>query len=68
VLIADVAPAPGCARLLVHVVIPSRLCAHAVLCKLREHTPRLRAEVARSICRKRAPDLIFVQAFGGPSP
>jgi ribosome-binding factor A len=62
-LIADVSPTPGCARLLVHVVIPSRLNAETVLGKLRERTPRLRAEVARSICRKRAPELTFVQAM-----
>jgi hypothetical protein len=58
--IAEVTPASGCARLLVHVVIPGERSPADVLGKLRERAPRLRAEVARSISRKRAPELAFV--------
>ena len=61
--ILDVSPAPGCARLLVHVLIPGSSSPAVVLRKLREHAPRLRAAVARSISRKRAPELSFVPAF-----
>ncbi len=35
-----------------------------MLMKLRERVPRLRAAVARSINRMRAPELSFIQAIG----
>ncbi len=60
VFVSDVLPAPGCGHLLVHVVIPNGRPTSDVLAELRARTPRLRAEVARSISRKRAPELSFV--------
>jgi ribosome-binding factor A len=60
VFVSDVFPAPGCGHLLVHVVIPDGRSTSDVLRELRARTPGLRAEVARSISRKRAPELSFV--------
>jgi hypothetical protein len=50
------------------VVSEGRLLSEA-MAWLRQHQPRLRAEVAMSIARKRAPELAFVPAFttGGES-
>jgi ribosome-binding factor A len=59
----DVTPAPDCARLLVHVVIPASRSLTAVMASLRQDTPRLRSEVATAISRKRAPELSFVPAM-----
>lgn len=61
--VVDVSPAPGCGHLLAHVVVPDQRTGQWVLSKLREHTPRVRTVVARSISRKRAPELSFVQAL-----
>lgn len=61
-LIADVTPVAGCTRLLVQVVIPEGGTAQ-VLERLRERSGHLRAQVARSIHRKRAPELTFVAGF-----
>ena len=58
----DVTPGPDCARLLVHVLIPADRRSSDVLKLLRADTPRLRAEVAAAIRRKRAPDLSFIPA------
>jgi ribosome-binding factor A len=60
VFVSDVLPAPGCGHLLVQVVIPNGRATSDVLRELRARTPGLRAEVARSISRKRAPELSFV--------
>jgi ribosome-binding factor A len=60
VFVSDVLPAPGCGHLLVHVVIPDGRSTSDVLRELRARTPGLRAEVAMSISRKRAPELSFV--------
>jgi len=60
VFVRDVLPAPGCGHLLVHVVIPNGRSTTDVLAELRARTPGLRAEVARSTSRKRAPELSFV--------
>jgi ribosome-binding factor A len=60
VFVSGVAPAPDCGRLLVQVVMPDSCSTTEVLSELRARTPRLRAEVARSISRKRAPELSFV--------
>jgi ribosome-binding factor A len=60
VFVSDVLPAPGCGHLLVQVVIPNGCSTSDVLAELRARTPWLRAEVARSISRKRAPELSFV--------
>jgi ribosome-binding factor A len=61
--VEDVSPAPDCGRLLVHVLIPADHSVADAIGALRRDTPRLRAEVARAITRKRAPDLAFVPAL-----
>lgn len=60
VFVNDVVPAHGCGHLLVYVDVPDECAVADVLAELRAHAPRLRAEVARSITRKRAPELTFV--------
>lgn len=60
VFVSGVSPAPDCGHLLVQVLIPDGCSTTDVLSELRARTPRLRAEVARSISRKRAPELSFV--------
>jgi ribosome-binding factor A len=57
--VVDVTPAPDCSRLLVHVAIPEGVSPLDTLARLHERTPALRAEVARAITRKRAPELAF---------
>lgn len=61
--VEDVSPAPDCGRLLVHVLIPVDRSVADAIGVLRRETPRLRAEVAKAITRKRAPELAFVPAF-----
>ena len=61
----EVTPAAGCGRLLVHFVAPPNLSLPDVLASLGRIAPRLRAEVARSISRKHAPELSFIPAAGG---
>lgn len=61
--VEDVSPAPDCGRLLVHVLVPSQLDVPIALEELRRQTPWLRAEVARAITRKRAPELAFAPAL-----
>ena len=60
VYVADVTPAPDAAHLLVHVVVPAGVSIVDVLRRLDEITPRLRAEVAQAITRKRAPEISFI--------
>ncbi len=55
----DVTPAPDCGRLLVHVMVPEGCPVAAAMDALRKDASRLRAEVALSITRKRAPELCF---------
>jgi hypothetical protein len=57
-----VTPAAGCGRLLVHFVAPRGLHLHDVLAGLERIAPRLRADVARAISRKHAPELSFIPA------
>lgn len=57
-----VTPAPDCGRLLVHVVVPAGQPLADTMIALSRATPRLRADVASSITRKRAPELCFVPA------
>lgn len=59
----EVVPAPDCGRLLVFVALPADAGAESIVTLGRE-TPRLRAEVAAAITRKRAPELCFVPACG----
>jgi ribosome-binding factor A len=58
--VADVTCAPNASHLLVHVVLPAAASAIDVLTRLEPVAPRLRSEVARSITRKRAPELTFL--------
>ncbi len=60
--VAAVEPAPDAARLLVTVVLPTGRSgdqATEARAALREAAPSFRAEVARSIHRKRAPEIVF---------
>ena len=59
----DVTPAPGCGHLLVHFVAPAGSPLPDVLACLRRAAPRLRAQVARAISRKHAPELSFAPAM-----
>lgn len=58
--VEEVSPAPDCGHLLVQVAIPHGLPVEDVVLALSRETPRLRAEVASAITRKRAPELFFV--------
>jgi len=58
----EVTPAAGCGRLLVHFVAPPSLSLPDVLAGLGQMAPRLRAELARAISRKHAPELSFIPA------
>ena len=58
-----VVAAPG-GPLLVHVVVPAGRLVSEALAALRRDAPRLRADVARAITRKRAPELAFVAVPG----
>ena len=58
--VEEVAPAPDCGRLLVHVVIPEGRPVSDSIAALQRESPRLRSEVAMAITRKRAPELSFV--------
>lgn len=60
--VEEVLPAPDCGHLLVRVLIPPHCTITGVLLELSRQTPRLRAEVAMAITRKRAPELCFVPA------
>ena len=46
-----------------HFVAPAGAVLPEVLASLRREAPRLRAEVARGVSRKRAPELSFVPAW-----
>lgn len=61
----EVTPAPACGHLLVRVVVPQQCALAEVLGRLRREAPRLRAQVARVITRKRAPELSFIPATPG---
>jgi ribosome-binding factor A len=61
--VEEVTPAPNCAHLIAHVVVPPNRDVRAVLQTLGGDLPRLRCEVAAAISRKRAPEISFVPAF-----
>ena len=63
--VEDVFPAPHCGRLLVSVVVPEAHPVADVMAALERESPRLRAEVAAAVTRKRAPELSFVPALPG---
>jgi ribosome-binding factor A len=58
--VVDVTCAPNASHLLVQIVLPPAASTGEVLARLDTVAPRLRAEVARSITRKRAPELTFL--------
>jgi ribosome-binding factor A len=60
VFVDQVTPAPDCAHLLAHVVVPANRSVLDTLSNLRRDAARLRSEVAMAISRKRAPELSFV--------
>jgi ribosome-binding factor A len=65
-IVVDAVTAGVCGgRLLVHVIVPAGEPVADIVEALRRETPRLRAEVAKAITRKRAPELSFVPAMGG---
>ncbi|MGC4051162.1 MAG: hypothetical protein QM757_17510 [Paludibaculum sp.] len=61
--VEEVCAAPDCGHLLVHVLIPEGLTVPGVMEMLRRESPRLRAEVAAAITRKRAPELLFAPSW-----
>ena len=63
IFVEEVSPAPDCGHLLAHIVVSEGSLLSEAMAWLRQHQPRLRAEVAMSIARKRAPELAFVPAF-----
>jgi ribosome-binding factor A len=58
--VVDVTSDWGCGHLLVHFVAPCDRSIADVLAGLRREAPRLRAQVAGAISRKRAPELTFM--------
>jgi ribosome-binding factor A len=58
--VVDVTSELGCGHLLVHVTVPDDRPMPDVLASLRREGPRLRAQVAHAINRKRAPELTFM--------
>ena len=58
--VVDVTSELGCGHLLVHVTVPDDRPMPDVLAGLRREGPRLRAQVAHAINRKRAPELTFM--------
>lgn len=65
VYIDEVTPVHGCGHLLAHFIMPIDRSLRDVLTSLRGETPRFRAQVARAISRKNAPELSFVPAYKG---
>jgi ribosome-binding factor A len=60
VYVADVRPVDGSSQLLVFVAVPAGVSVVEVLERLNRAAPKLRAQVASAITRKRAPELSFV--------
>ena len=58
--VVDVTSELGCGHLLVHIAVPGDRPMADVLAGLRREAPRLRAQVAGAISRKRAPELTFM--------
>ena len=65
IFVDEVTPAPDCGHLLVYILIGRERSVPEALEALRRESPRLRAEVASAITRKRAPELSFVPAISG---
>jgi ribosome-binding factor A len=67
VYVESVEPMGGASQLLVRVMVPGELgeSSFEVVARLEDRLPKLRALVARSICRKRVPNLMFVAIPAG---
>lgn len=63
--VVDVTSDFGCGHLFVHFSVPEKRSMADVLASLERAAPRLRAQVAGAICRKRAPALTFMPAMSG---
>jgi ribosome-binding factor A len=63
--VVDVTPGGDSSRLIVHVMPPRGVGVAELLGRLDRAAPKLRAEVARAITRRRAPELSFVLATWG---
>lgn len=63
IFVDGVSPAPDCGHLLAQIVVSGSCPISEAMEWLRLNRPRLRAEVAMSIARKRAPELAFAPAF-----
>lgn len=61
-LFVEAVVAPPGGPLVVHVVVPVGRRVDEAIAALRRDAPRLRSEVARTITRKRAPELAFAAA------
>lgn len=61
--VVDVTSDLGCGHLFVHIAVPEERSMPDVLASLQREAPRLRAQVASAICRKRAPALTFIPAL-----
>src|SRR5882757_2100664 len=61
--VVDVTSDLGCGHLFVHFAVPEDRSMPDVLASLQREAPRLRAQVASAICRKRAPALTFIPAL-----
>ena len=60
VYVADVRPVDASSQLMVFIAIPAGVSVVEVLERLNRSAPKLRAQVAAAITRKRAPELSFV--------
>lgn len=63
-IVLDVVPAPDSRRMLVLLALPadqvkSASEVDAIMARLQTHVPRLRSEIARSINRRKTPQLLF---------
>jgi ribosome-binding factor A len=63
IFVDEVSPAPDSGHLLAHVVVSGSCPISDAMAWLRLNRSRLRTEVAMSIARKRAPELVFVPVF-----
>jgi ribosome-binding factor A len=64
----SVEPAPDALRLLVRLIVPAGMSPLEVLSRIECVTPKLRADVARAITRKRAPELTFLPIIATHEP
>jgi ribosome-binding factor A len=70
VYIESVSPMGSASQLMVRVALPAngRVPSLEILARLNERSPKLRAAIAQSICRKRVPNLAFVAVHTADGP